>query len=531
LIAASFVLGTPWAALASPVSFGFTYQGELKASGVPMNGTADLVFKLFDAVNSQVGPTITADDVPLTDGRFTIELDFTNGGVLPGIFDGNERYLEITVNGTLLSPRQRLSPTPHANVARILYLPFGQRTVASPAFVLQQDNNLSGALAMHVQSTSADSGVVAIFGEATAATNLNNVGVLGRSYSSNGFGVIGDNQSLIGNCSGIYGSASSTSGIGVFGWSNSLTGSTRGIQGRVESPDGYAGYFEGRGYFTGAVGIRTVGDPQAMLDIQSGNPLTGLALKVNDELYVDHTSDFVGVNRSNRIGSEYFGVRAPVTGNSYGGMYMETESSTGRPFYGYSTNGALDAWTYFDGQTSLWHLWAGADRITVNSTNGRVGLGRTPLLNDLEVEGTASKTAAGSWLANSDARIKADVRTIGGALEKLDRVRLVDFKYTDDYRMQHPSIGDRRYMNVIAQEFREVFPNHVKGSGEKLANGEEILQVDTYPLTIYSAAAIQELHGIVQEKEAEIAELRARLTRLESMLQAGSFQSAAATGR
>ncbi|MHC4501549.1 MAG: hypothetical protein ACYS21_20870, partial [Planctomycetota bacterium] len=40
---------------------------------------------------------------------------------------------------------------------------------------------------------------------------------------------------------------------------------------------------------------------------------------------------------------------------------------------------------------------------------------------------------------------------------------------------------------------------------EKLPNGEEILQVDAYPLTVYSAAAVQELHTIVKAKEAEIA--------------------------
>jgi hypothetical protein len=47
---------------------------------------------------------------------------------------------------------------------------------------------------------------------------------------------------------------------------------------------------------------------------------------------------------------------------------------------------------------------------------------------------------------------------------------------------------------VIAQEFQQVFPDEVKGSGEILPDGSEVLHVDTYPLTIYSAAAIQELH-------------------------------------
>ena len=99
---------------------------------------------------------------------------------------------------------------------------------------------------------------------------------------------------------------------------------------------------------------------------------------------------------------------------------------------------------------------------------------------------------------------------IGSALDTLDKVRLVTFEYTDEYRAEHPSVLDRRYMNVIAQEFAEVFPDHVKGSGEKMpGSDEEILQVDPYPLTIYSAAAIQELHQVVKSQEARIAELEA----------------------
>jgi hypothetical protein len=93
-------------------------------------------------------------------------------------------------------------------------------------------------------------------------------------------------------------------------------------------------------------------------------------------------------------------------------------------------------------------------------------------------------------------------------------------------------------LNVIAQEFAEVFPDHVQSSGEKLPDGSEILQVDTYPLTIYSAAAVQELAAKVesgnrkaeereaslrselQRRDAKIAALEARLEKLERMMEA-----------
>jgi hypothetical protein len=151
--------------------------------------------------------------------------------------------------------------------------------------------------------------------------------------------------------------------------------------------------------------------------------------------------------------------------------------------------------------------------------SGNVGIKRTPMANALEVEGNASKTAAGSWLANSDARIKTAVHTVTGALDKLSQVRLVEFHYTDEYRAQHPAIKDRSYLNVVAQEFQKVFPEDVQSSGEKLpGGGNPILQVDTYPLTIYSAAAIQELDQKLKQKETEIKELKRSVDELKAIV-------------
>jgi hypothetical protein len=153
-----------------------------------------------------------------------------------------------------------------------------------------------------------------------------------------------------------------------------------------------------------------------------------------------------------------------------------------------------------------------------NVFTGKVGIQRTPVTNALEVNGNASKSTAGSWLSNSDRRIKTDIASINGALEKIDQVRLVDFRYTDNYLAAHPEIEDRRYPNVIAQEFHEVFPNEVKGSGQRLPDGSEILLVDTYPLTIYSAAAIQELHRENQLLKKKLSDQEQRLRKLEEIL-------------
>ena len=78
------------------------------------------------------------------------------------------------------------------------------------------------------------------------------------------------------------------------------------------------------------------------------------------------------------------------------------------------------------------------------------------------------------------------------------------------------SVSDIR--TIVAQEFAEVFLDYVKKSGEKFADGDEILQVDTYPLTIYSAAAVQELHDIVKTQNVEIAQLKEQLSKMKVTL-------------
>ena len=112
LIAASLLLAFSCAD-ATPQSTAFTYQGSLSASGHAANGNFDLTFKLFDAVTggSQVGTTITMTAFPVLNGAFTTDLDF------PGTFSGNQRWVEVSVGGQVLSPRQPVNAVPVAQYA------------------------------------------------------------------------------------------------------------------------------------------------------------------------------------------------------------------------------------------------------------------------------------------------------------------------------------------------------------------------------------------------------------------------------
>lgn len=165
----------------------------------------------------------------------------------------------------------------------------------------------------------------------------------------------------------------------------------------------------------------------------------------------------------------------------------------------------------------LWLNPNGSNSVMRIDSTG-LGIYRVPQANELEVSGTASKATAGSWLSNSDRRIKKDIQTVENATGTILKINPVSFSYTEAYLKDNPRISDRRYLNVIAQEFAEVFPDYVQGSGDRLADGEEIMQVDTYPLTIYSAAAVKELHARLVESERENQELRRRIEAIEKML-------------
>jgi hypothetical protein len=103
-----------------PSAFGqgtaFTYQGQLSLATGPANGSYDLTFAVFNSLTggAQQGSTITSTATAVSNGLFTVTLDFGNQ------FPGANRWLEISVrtNGggsfTTLSPRQALTSVPYA---------------------------------------------------------------------------------------------------------------------------------------------------------------------------------------------------------------------------------------------------------------------------------------------------------------------------------------------------------------------------------------------------------------------------------
>jgi Chaperone of endosialidase len=96
-----------------------TYQGKLNDAGAPANGNYDFTFKLFSvtAGGSQIGADLLRDDVQVTNGVFTVNLDFGSSPFTSAM--GN--YLEILVRPgastgayTPLAPRLAINNSPYS---------------------------------------------------------------------------------------------------------------------------------------------------------------------------------------------------------------------------------------------------------------------------------------------------------------------------------------------------------------------------------------------------------------------------------
>ena len=301
------------AVLADPVGTGFTFQGYLEKDAAPYSGTGDFQLKLFDAAvgGTQVAATQTQANVPVTQGLFTLGLDFG------AVFDGNERWLEISVQcpgdagWTQFGGRLQLQAAPYAQWA-----PGG----GGGSFALP----FAGSAAAQGSIVSIDPTL------GTASARFDNSANAGLSY-----GVTGTSLSTRNNSAGVLGLALGTSGptSGVLGYA-ATSANARGVVGFGNE---YGGYFvplteAGHGAFASSIsgnGLRARSATGTGVDAAStsgtavfGESTTGWGL-----WGVAHAANQLGV----------FGQAFGTDGN---GVLGRNEAAAGAGVFGYSPNGA-----------------------------------------------------------------------------------------------------------------------------------------------------------------------------------------------
>jgi hypothetical protein len=547
------LLGILFAASVDAQTTTFSYQGRLTEDSEPANGSYDFRFILFttEVGGSQIGPILTNSMVAVEGGVFTVPLDFGNN-----VFTGSVHWLDVAVRPgtnagafTPLNPRQPILPVPQSLHA------LHADTAGFAATAMTASNVIAGGVSeINILNNAVTTAKLA--DGAVTTPKLADAAVTGPKLAD---GAVGSAKLtptlLLGNPTNsglvqVFNSLSDTAAIELNGLTRGviaygadsmerarLTGATFGLLQLRDSNNDATVDLSATSNFGGQLLLRNgTGNLRAFLDgggLHDGGELqlrgsSGVKLRLFGNAprvsVPDQGTDAAGIDLSNETGERTIVMRAddPFIGLFENGTQTaELRSSpTSASLHLNDPVGASDNEVVLVASetvgTRLQLIRNGAYAINLMTQNGaQVGIGRLPASRALEVEGNASKSAAGDWLANSDARIKTSVRPITNALAVISRIRPVGFRYTEEYREAHPALSDVEYFNVIAQEFAAVFPDSVSEGGDTLPDGKKVLQVDTYPATIHAIAAIQELHQLVEAKDRQIKALEHRIERIE----------------
>jgi len=513
----------------------FTYHGELSEGNVQVDGDYDFRFALYDEASggAQQGATVVKEDVGVSQGRFTVKLDF--GG---GVFDGNERWLEIDVrDGVLtdpgafvtLTPRQELTATPYAIFAQDSNKHSGNVTVegghiglgtavdtgfgitnesaGSPLFGARFYGSQYG-----VEGRDSSTGVTTYgrLGSGGYGGYFYNKRPSGETYGSRSWGETTGNSSTYGGYN--FGNTDTATSAPVYGArnqgqanNNSYTGNSYGSYNYARA-DGASGNIYGAYNITDAYrsdNSKTVYGTYSWgygIGSSSGTHYgvygkatagTGTKYGLSGEAGTDSTSGLsfgvqgLAYGTSTKFGGNFTGGTSTTTGTAYG-VRGFAYSSTGNKYGG-----------YFFGNS------AGS-----GNSYGVYGWGGT---YDFYAVGPGINYGAASSI-----RWKDDVRVIEDPLGKVSQLRGVRFVWDAEH-------GGREDVGMIAEEVGAVLPEIVQYE----ENGVDAMGMDYSKLTPLLVEAVKALKGQVDTqtathrealsvKDVEIRELKERLGRLEA---------------
>ncbi len=529
---------------AAQSSTAFTYQGELGTAGSPYTGTADLRFRLYNAFagTNQIGPEISVAGTTVTNGRFTSELDFASS------FDAAQPlWLEIDVRTpggsgpyTTLSPRQRIAATPLAQA--IVGMPI---TRAGPRAIDQDQSQNRSPVSSNVDA------FAPCWQSFTAGTSgaLDQLDVWANALEVNQLTV--------------------TVHLGV-GISGPVLGSVS-----VPAPNGLVqvqlpniSVSAGSVYtfhFTGAVLLE--GSTSAIPGAQGHMGANGADWRFRTFV---SPFDLIHVTASNAVSSTT-ALAAMSAGTATTALTANTATSAASvPWSGVSgipanVSGAFSPWftttggiSYLSGvgvgttaPKAALHVKANAGVFNIEGgdhafiqfypfgfASGRSAYIGTPSANSVEftvanllpggilnLQGAVVRIV-GTFLNNSDARDKHDVRPIDNALALVEQLRGVR------YRWNARSIGGEalppgEQLGFLAQDVEKVIPEAVATTpdGRKGVSYVSLVPVLAQAIKEQQATFQAELgkrDAQVARLAAENAELKARLDRMERLLNAAS---------
>lgn len=466
-------------AIRSALGTAFTYQGRLMRDGGPINDICDFRFSLWDAVGSgsppsggtQIGSPQTKTGVPVTEGLFTVQLNFDSGA-----FQGDARWLQVAVRCptgvggyATLSPRQPLTPAPYA--------------LALPGLWTRQHGtspNLIGGYSGNIVVGGVVGAAIGGGGTAEASCGFShNEPCANRVFDS--YGAIGGGKGNLAGSDdgdamtaayatvggGLNNTASSWAATIGGGELNTASGDSATVGGGVINIASGYNATVGGGYSNEAIGY--------MATIAGGSDNTA-----------DGNLAAVGGGANNTASGDY----ATVPGGSDNVAQGDYSFAAGRKARAYNRGcfvlaDATDAYEdcindnrFIFRVTNAFYIWTRADHTA----------------------GVLLPTGGSAWSSLSDRNVKANFAPVDGQ-EVLARLAEVPIQ-TWNYRSQDPSI---RHMGPVAQDFYAAF-----------GLGEDDKHISTVDADGVALAAIQGLYAQNREQAAQIEALEARMAELEA---------------
>ena len=479
---------------------GMAFQSYLvDANGTALNGNKSLKFRIWDADTSgnlKWGETQT---VTVSSGNFSVILgegtwDTSAGSArvsLKDLFDGSERYIEITVDGTALAPRLRMLPSPYtfraknaetltdSNGASTLSLNSGKFTMAKPLDVC---GNLTATGGL-------TSGSVTTSGDIKAGSQITLEAARGYAFVKDLYATgsidLGNHMLMKGphptfvmsdtNQQSYYLHTNSDRLYFLQGNANAKYGEWNGNRPLT--------IFQGN-----KVGINNA-SPSHALDV-SGNA------RVNGSLFLN------GSQGLTKVQGNYGTVRTTGAGNGGWEGYSIDNN------YVFMADGAAKCGIYND-YNNKWVLYYDRTygthgRIDLDLTNGRVGrFQHTNGSREACYDGDAN------WDFYSDKRLKENISKTENILDRVMEIDVKSFDYKGEDKKENQEMG------FIAQEVEPHFPSIVSEyEDERYDHKVKALGYTTFG--VIATGAVKELK---LEKDSEIASLKEENNKLREELE------------
>lgn len=503
----------------------FTYQGQLKNTGVAVNTPTDMQFSLWNDATStnpanQVGATIQVPALAVSGGLFSTSVDF---GVNP--YTSNQTlWLQIAVRNPAgsgsyvpMGARQQLTPAPFSLATRGINMDsFGRMSLLPTGPGGNEDSfSLIGT----------NAGIMGLFGvNKNGATNRMEFSVNESSAVSAGGGTIRMQTPGVGygnlnlNPTGNTILAESYGSVGIGTATPQRTLHLKGLNPGLMFQDtadtdgaNPRWVFDSHGF--GALGMSLVRYASGAAQEERSyffmdNGRFGLGTSNPFVKFHVHGDSFA-VNSNAARGTDvglFSGGNACVaivsgSGGTFGANLMLREVNVAGNY--------INGWSMGRRTTggAGYLNWTFGDNVDGNGNPIKLTLSTN---GDLAAEGVVTGTNIAS---PSSIRFKQNVVPMSDALDRLLLVQAVRFDWKPEYAKSRR--GHEHDFGFIAEELEKVFPEVVIRD-----ESNEVVGVDYARMSAVNAGAVKELKSRfdarLESLERENAALRARLDRLEA---------------